>query len=288
MRVAEILQWAGLQLEQAGIEDPELDARLLLEYQLQKTRTELFLAAQSLLDREQVSRYQEHIARRRRKEPIAYILGQREFWGLDFKVTPDVLIPRPETEFMIEQVLARCNPDCFISEKIIDLCCGSGVIAAVLAVETGCKILAADIAEDALEIARFNFVRLGIDDKISLFQGDLLASLPEDSLSLVVSNPPYVSRAEVLYNLPDEVRLYEPHLALDGGEEGLDLVTRIRGQLDSRLCSGGELFMEIGADQKEAVLALFRSTGESGKGFSEIEVIKDYAGRDRVLHAVKA
>lgn len=288
MRVADVLKWGASELLRAGVEEGELDARLLLEHVLRKTRTELFLAAASNVSSAQMGAYSALISERAERKPVAYILGEQEFWSLPFAVTPDVLIPRPETEFLLEQVLKRVNPSNLQSDRIVDLCCGSGVIATILAKETGKRVVALDISEKALAVTRKNICSHGVDASVLLIQGDLLNPIKSSGiLTLVVSNPPYVSHLDVIENLEPEVSGHEPHLALDGGADGLDLIIRIREQLEKRLASGGELFMEIGADQGKVVKKLFASRSGVSGGFGFVEILNDYAGRNRVVHAIK-
>lgn len=288
MRLADILRRGAESLKNSGVEAFELDARLLLQHVLEKSRTELFLLADFELTDEQLSSYQGLIKRREKREPVAYILGEQEFWSLAFIVSPAVLIPRPETEFLLEQVFSLTKKTNFIEGKIIDLCCGSGVIATVLARETEQMIYAADVSTKALQVARQNVVRHGVQDSVYLVGSDLFASfVKKEQFSLVVSNPPYVSHIDVTGNLAPEVCQYEPHLALDGGIRGLELIAIIRKQLEHILLPGGEMFMEIGADQGKEVSTMFRSRIDGFEGFSAVEIIKDYAGRDRVIHAIK-
>jgi release factor glutamine methyltransferase len=248
----------------------------------------LLLAAESTPTADQITDYTRVLNRRIRREPVAYILGEQEFWSLPFVVTSDVLIPRPETEFLLEQVFSRAQKSIFTQGKIIDLCCGSGVIATVIAKETRQKVYAVDISSKALRVARQNINRHGQELSVLLVQSDLFEAFAENKqFSLVVSNPPYVSHIDVTNNLAPEVTDYEPHLALDGGVRGLELITIIRAQLDCVLMPGGEVFMEIGADQGKEVAALFHQNVESDCGFQTVEILKDYAGRDRVLHAIK-
>jgi len=276
-------------LKDAGVEEFELDARLLLENVLNKSRSELFLARDLKLTDSQVSQYQTFIERRKQREPVAYILGEQEFWSLSFSVSPHVLIPRPETEFLLEQVLSHANKTNFTRGKIVDLCCGSGVIATVLAKETGQDVVAVDVSSDALQVSKKNIYRHDVQDQVQLVQSDLLSSFQKiNQFSLVVSNPPYVSHIDVTNNLAPEVSDYEPHLALDGGVRGLELIQIIREQLEDVLLPGGELFMEIGADQGQELLSMFSSRMNGLDGFLTVEILKDYAGRDRVVHAIKA
>jgi release factor glutamine methyltransferase len=289
MHLTDALHNGSELLKDAGVEDFELDARLLLENVLKKSRSELFLARDLKLTDSQVSQYQTFIERRKQREPVAYILGEQEFWSLSFSVSPHVLIPRPETEFLLDQVLSHANKANFTRGKIVDLCCGSGVIATVLAKETGRDVVAVDVSPEALQVSKKNIYRHDVQDQVQLVQSDLLSSFQKNNqFSLVVSNPPYVSHIDVTNNLAPEVSDYEPHLALDGGVRGLELIKIIREQLEHVLLSGGELFMEIGADQGQELLSMFTSRMNGLDGFLSVEILKDYAGRDRVVHAIKA
>ncbi len=275
-----------LELQRAKVEEYTLDARLLLEYCTGKSRTEIFLHGGSEVDQENQDRYLLLLERRKKREPVAYILGEQEFWSLPFWVTPDVLIPRPETEFLLDRVFTLTDPVNRQKGYILDLCCGSGVIAAVLAKETGKTVFASDISYKALQIARKNAKRHHLDSLVVLVQGNLLSPfLERRKFSLIVSNPPYVSNYDVENSLLPEVVKYEPHLALDGGERGLERIQAIRDRLPMILSPGGQCFMEIGADQGAAVRRLFLENVGGRPGFQQVEILVDYAGRDRVLHA---
>ena len=288
MRVKDLLVQGTDLLDRAGVEESELDARLLLEFALGKSRTEIFLAARDVLLEDDVSHYQQLIGRRSKREPVAYIIGEQDFWTFTFTVTPDVLIPRPETEFLLEQVLLKTSKENYHQGNIVDLCCGSGVIATVLAHETGQKVYGIDVSYKALQVSRLNLIRHNLLGNVDLVQGDLLSAFSTNSVfSLIVSNPPYVSDLDVAGNLEPEVAEFEPHLALDGGKRGMELIYRIRRQLEDVLLPGGQFFMEFGADQGDEIAALFETNIEDFNGFSTVEILKDYAGRDRVLHAVK-
>ncbi len=286
MRLAELLETGSAALQRAGVESPLLDARLLLEYCSGKSRTALFLHPLDSVSDEVADRYLAAIARRQRREPLAYILGEREFWSRSFLVNPSVLIPRPETEFLLEQVLSRVDRENLRSGHLLDLCCGSGVIAVVLAIETGKAVVAVDISAEALAVAGENSRRHRVASQVHLLQADLLAPFAErEVFSLVVSNPPYVRSGELAAGLAPEVAFHEPHLALDGGADGLFLISRIRQALPAVLSPGGDFFLEFGAEQAEAVLTMFQAPSENGRDFCRLAVIQDYAGRDRVLHA---
>lgn len=286
MRLAELLESAAIKLEQAGVEESQLEARLLLEACLDKSRTELFLLGQTEVSAEDEARYVGFINRRKQREPVAYILKEQEFWSMQFLVTPAVLIPRPETEFLLDRVLALANPLNLRSGRLLDLCCGSGIIAVVLARETGRKIIAVDLSFAALEVTRSNLQRHNLLAQVAMVQADLFSAFQHNrEFSLIVSNPPYVSSFDIENTLEPEVAKHEPRLALDGGDGGMDIIRRIRRDVSHFLCPGGQLFMEIGADQGEAAHLLFAENLDESPGFEKVDILVDYAGRDRVLHA---
>lgn len=272
-------------MQTALVPEYDLDARLLLEYCTGKSRTEIFLDGGSEVNQQLLDTYSQLLERRTKREPIAYILGEQEFWSLPFFVTSDVLIPRPETEFLLDRVLALTVSENLQKGPVLDLCCGSGVIATVLAKETGRTIYASDISKKALDVTRKNVKRHSLGSRVVLVQGDLFSHFSEESnFSLIVSNPPYVSSFDVANSLSPEVGVFEPHLALDGGVEGLEFIKEIRDGLPKVLCPGGQCFMEIGADQGEAVRLLFLEKVAGLPGFQHVEILVDYAGRDRVVH----
>ena len=286
MLLSELLQLAAGELEKAGIEEFAFEARFLLGACLGKTRTELFLQSEVEVGVTDQAKYLSFISRRKKREPAAYILGEQEFWSMPFSVTPAVLIPRPETEFLLERVLALVAPENLHKGALLDLCCGSGVIAAVLAKETGENIIASDISSLALQVARSNLCRHGLLGQVALVEADLFSTFrPFREFSLIVSNPPYVSRFDLENNLEPEVAVFEPKVALDGGRGGMDFILRIRQQMAKYLCPGGQLFMEVGADQGDAVYKLFTEGLKDSPGFEKVDIFVDYAGRDRVLHA---
>jgi len=286
MRLRELLHFGEMELRAASVPEAPLDARLLLQHCTGKRRTEIFLESEAEVDQEIQQSYQLLLLRRKKREPIAYILGEQEFWSLPFYVSPDVLIPRPETEFLLDRVFALTDPENFQKGYILDLCCGSGVIATVLGIETGKTIFASDISREALEMTRKNAQRHHLDATLILVQGDLLSPFKgHGQFSLIVSNPPYVSCVDLAQNLMPEVEAYEPHLALDGGIHGLERIEEVCDGLPHVLCPGGECFIEIGADQGEAVKTLFEKKGAGRSGFQQVEILIDYAGRDRVVHA---
>jgi release factor glutamine methyltransferase len=286
MRTSDLLQRASDELELAGIEEYALEARLLLSACLKKTRTELFLLGDKEVAAADQLKYLEFIARRRKREPVAYILGEQEFWSMSFTVSPAVLIPRPETEFLLDRVLALVTPENLAKGALLDLCCGSGVIAIVLAQETGKKIIASDISPSALGVTRHNLHRHGLAHRVALVEANLFSAFRRQrDFSLIVSNPPYVSRVDLENNLQPEVAKHEPRLALDGGLTGMDVIIKIRREVPYLLSPGGQLFLEIGADQGDATRRLFTCNSKNPLGFDQVEILVDYAGRDRVLYA---
>lgn len=287
MRLAELLKYGIGELAKAGVPEYQLDARLLLENCLGISRTEVFLRGQAEVDGITQRQFLDFIERRKKREPVAYILGEQEFWSLPFHVTPAVLIPRPETEFLLDRVLALTLPANIEQGLFLDLCCGSGVIATVLAKETGKEVFALDISFAALQVARKNLYRHQMAGQVQLVRGDLLSAFRQtrDLFSLVVANPPYVSSLEIEKSLEPEVARHEPHLALSGGEDGLAVIREIRRQLTQVLRPGGQVFMEIGADQGEAVRNMFGAECNGIPDFCDVEILTDYTGRDRVLHA---
>lgn len=286
MQLADLLELGERELQCAKVAEYQLEARLLLEYCTGKTRTEIFLHGSEHAGPETRKRYMELLARRAKREPLAYIQGEQEFWSLPFWVTPDVLIPRPETEFLLDRVLALTTEENFQYGHLLDLCCGSGVIATILAKETGKRIIASDISLKALKVTGRNTKRHRCEKLVLRLRGDLFSPFAmRRCFSLIVSNPPYVSSFDVRNNLLPEVEGYEPHLALDGGEKGLDLIRRIRAELPRMLSPGGQYFMEIGADQGGAVKEMFEKNMAGLTDFQQVEILRDYSGRDRVLHA---
>lgn len=278
-----VLEAAVKTLAEAGIGNSRLDAELLMAAAFNTGRSNVIAGAVEISS-EGLTRFGELIARRAAREPLAYILGRKEFFSIEFEVTPAVLIPRPETEILVGAALeaAARRPDC----AVLDLGTGSGAIALALAAnEPRIRIVATDVSREALEIARRNAVRLGLGDRIEFRLGDCWAAVgglddpAADLFDLVVSNPPYIEDRE-LDGLEPEVARFEPRLALEGGIDGLDFYRRICARIGEYLKPGGELMVEVGAGQAERVEALCRSVG-----CAETILIKDLAGWPRVVVA---
>ncbi len=286
MLVIELLGHGVEKLKAVGVTPAEIDAQLLLGHCLGKSRTQLFLAAQERVPDRYRHEFLQLLQRRMQREPVAYLLREREFWSLPFFVNQDVLIPRPETEFLLETVFAKTDRQTVDGGMAYDLCCGSGVIGIILARELRVRVVASDISLAALRIAQKNSKRHGVDKVMDFINADLFsATLPERKFSLIVSNPPYVRREEI-FSLDPEVKSYEPHLALDGGVDGLNIIAKIHHCLPVMLQPGGSFFMEFGDDQAEEVKDIFQTPAMGKRDFEHIEILQDYSGRNRVLHAM--
>lgn len=278
MRLDDLLALAARHLQAAGIEDAALEARLLYEHCSGLSRTALLLHGDDAVDETTKATFLALVAQRAQRQPLQYLTGSQGFWSFELQVSPAVLIPRPETEFLLEQALAACS-----SRRIdlaLDLCTGSGAIALVLAKELGCRVVASDLSEAALQVARHNARRYGFEEQIACVRSDLFAGL-QASFDVIVTNPPYIVEGEI-DALQPEVARAEPRLALSGGKDGLDCIRRIIAAAPAYLRPGGWLFMEIGADQHTAVRALLHG---AGRAYEQIDILLDYAGRPRVACA---
>lgn len=274
--------WTGAKqrLEAAGLAGPVIDARLLVEAAAGATRVDIVTDPYRPLTAEQEATLEDYVARRALREPVSHILGRKGFWKIMLSVTPDVLTPRPDTETLVEYVL-RDFPE-QAPWSILDLGVGSGaIILALLAERPAAKGLGVDVSEEALAVARENAANLGLARRVALLRGDWAFGLGDDSFDLVVSNPPYIAKP-VIATLEPEVRDHEPHLALDGGEDGLDAYRTLAPEILRVLKPGGRFAVEIGYDQKDAVEALFRDAGAAG-----VQTLRDLGDRDRVVAGTK-
>ncbi len=282
-------------LKQADIPEPELEVSMLLSHVLKMERTAVLLAREKTLDNAQLKIFGNNISRRLAREPLAYIIGEKEFWSLPFKVSKDVLIPRPETEFLLEKTLAILKSSYSSPEhaiRILDLGTGSGVIAIVLALElVAAKVTAIDYSFNALKVARYNAKKQKASERIDFINCNWFEAIVAGAeFDAVISNPPYIAK-EILAkpfgkttgSLTPEVGGFEPRLALDGGERGIQEISRIAVELGKVLKAGGWFFMEIGADQEKEVFDIFKRTA----AYESIEIFHDYAGLPRVFKARK-
>lgn len=286
--VERVLHWTRGYFERKQVDSPRLSAELILAHVMGLSRIKLYTNYLQPLSESQLSELRDLVKRAAEHEPIAYLTGRAWFFNLEFEVGPAVLIPRPDTETLVEQVLSiiRHTPG-FESPRILDLCTGSGAIAVAVAHHAPTsQIVATDISPEALLIANQNIRRHHLQDRITLLQGDLLGALEpyidKTPFDLVVSNPPYIP-TEKISQLPRNVRDYEPRQALDGGADGLDLHRRILHQSGNRLRPGGRILLEIGYDQQEAALTMIRQYDAYG----DERVLRDYAGNPRVLTATR-
>jgi release factor glutamine methyltransferase len=264
------------QLKQAGVRNPERDAELLLLYTTGLSRTDLITKPEHGLTADEENRYREAIARRAHSEPVQYITGEREFYGLRFAVTPGVLIPRPETEHLVEAALERIPPN--TPFRIADVGTGSGAIAVALAVARPlAKIAAIDISPAALRVATQNASAHGVAERIEFVEADLLDGIAARSFDIVVSNPPYIADGE-RETLDAEVKDYEPANALFAGPTGLEIYERLIPQASHVLQPGAWLLMEVGAGQQLQLSRLL-------KGWSNIGFVPDLQGIPRVVLA---
>lgn len=271
MTYRELFEYGKKQLEDAGIEEAALDARLLLEYICHTDRNALLVHGDSVRSDLEEQFYRMVIEKRAQRIPLQHITGQQEFMGLTFKVNEHVLIPRQDTEILVEEAMRYLSD----GMRILDICTGSGcILLSLLKYSNECEGLGVDISDDALAVARENAQNLGLEAEFR--HSDLLEKV-EGKFDMIVSNPPYIETA-VIDTLMPEVREHEPMLALDGREDGLYFYRRIVEQCTSYMTRCARLFFEIGYDQGEAVKNMMIH-----KGFCEVEIIKDYAGLDRVV-----
>lgn len=272
-----VLRWAADDFRARGIESPRLDAELLLANALGATRIQLIADAKRPLGAGELLRFRELVKRRRAREPVAYILGEREFYGRRFRVDKRVLVPRPDTETLVEVALDRTR-GVSMSMRALDLCTGSGCVAITLARERPtASVVAVDVSRDALDVARDNALRLGAYN-VAFRAGDLYAALePHWRFDLVTANPPYVPEGEV-ETLQADVRDFEPRIALAGGDDGLSMARRVVEGAPAWLDAGGTLAVEVGAGQAQAVAEILRRAR-----FEHVEVKRDYARVERVV-----
>jgi release factor glutamine methyltransferase len=276
--VLDVIRWTAARFGERGLATPRLDAELIVAHVLALPRIQLYVQSDRPLLATELADIRALIKRRQAGESVAYLVGKKEFWGLELAVDARVLVPRPDTETLIEEARARLEG--VEAPRIADVGTGSGALAVTLAkLRPDAVVFASDVSAGALEVARGNAERLGV--AVTFLEGDLAAPLlPHAPFRLIVANLPYIPSAD-LAALPPEVRA-EPALALDGGADGLDLVRRLIGAAPALLAAGGALALEIGAGQAAATSALL-----TGAGFVEISLRPDLAGVERVVAGVR-
>lgn len=286
IQLKELIKVGENRLKTAEIADAKIDAELLLMHQLHYDKRKVFMNWARPLEEDDCNDYFELLDRRATGEPTQYIIGEQEFMGIKFMVDPRVLIPRQDTETLVEAVLDYTSK-VKGSLKVLDLCTGSGVIAVSLAVKNEkLKLTASDISEDALDVATSNAASAGVLKRIEFAKSDLFNNFKSgfrgQKFDIIVSNPPYIKSA-VIPTLQKEIYEHEPMNALDGGQDGLDFYRRIVEDAPKFLRKNGALFLEIGHNQAELLKQLIEV---SGKYKDEVKVIQDLAGEDRVVVAL--
>ncbi len=276
--VRRVLTWTTQHFEKKGVDAPRLTAEVLLSHVLKVDRIRLYVDLDRPLSKEELAAFRALIERRTSGEPTQYLTGHREFYGRTFKVDPRVLIPRPETELLVEAVLRDLPKDATV--RLLDLCVGSGAIAVTLAAERPqASVWATDLSPAAVSVAQENAEALGVGARVTIREGDLFSPLPPGvRFDAIASNPPYI-RSSDLGTLQAEVQR-EPRMALDGGADGLDLIRRIGREGQGWLKAGGRLAMEIGEEQGDAVKRVLEETG-----WVDVSVEKDLARLDRLVLA---
>ena len=278
----EALRLGVERLRKAGVESAQLDMSLIMAEALGTNRLGLYMDLDRPLNDAERANARAMLARRVAREPIAYILGRKEFYGLEFKVTRDTLIPRPETEHLVETALEWLNAraESLPAPRVVDVGTGSGAIA--VAVAHACpraEVIATDISAPALEIARANAAQHGVAERIAFHQASLLAAL-DAPVDLILSNPPYVPQGD-LPSLAPEVAAFEPHSALFSGADGLDCIRALIAAAPAQLRPGGMLALECGARQAAAIAQLLTDT----EHFAPAQIVNDLAGIPRVVAA---
>jgi release factor glutamine methyltransferase len=283
--VRRILEWTIAYFGRKNVDPARLSAELLLAHVLGMPRIKLYIEYERALTDKQLTALRELVQRAANDEPIAYLTGRAHFFNLEFDVTRDVLIPRPDTETLVENVLQMARHQSGLeSPRVLDLCTGSGCIAAAIAHHLkSATVVATDVSAAAIEIARQNVKKLKLDERVQVEQGDLFEPISKlvdpRPFDLIVSNPPYIPTTQI-ETLDRSVRDYEPISALDGGLDGLSFHRRILSDAPARVVAGGHVFLEIAFDQGEAAMQVAM---EHSPAFIEPRLLKDFGGRDRVL-----
>ncbi len=270
--------WKGAQarLKAAGIDSPSIDARLLLEASTGAGRVDILTDPYRVVDADKIAALEAMIERRLKREPVSRILGKKGFWKIMLNVTPDVLSPRPDTETLLDVIVRAFPPQ--RAFEMIDLGTGSGaILLATLMERAGARGVGTDISTEAIAVARENAANLDLNGRCTFIRTDWAAGFAEDSFDLVVSNPPYIPTGDIP-GLDPEVREHDPHLALDGGPDGLQPYRDLAPEIARILRPEGVFAVEIGWDQGAAVKALFEAAG-----FTDVKVVKDLGDRDRVV-----
>lgn len=277
MKIREMVKAGAEELKTAGIDDCRFEAEYMLSAVLGWERIKILTEGETEAGAETEKRFFDMIDRRAKKEPAAYIVGHREFMGLDFETPKGVLIPRPDTETVVEEIISKAKTENF--RTAVEIGAGSGCISVSIAKYAGIDCTATDINPAAVDVSKRNAEKNGVGDRTTFILGSLFDGVHEKKYDLIVSNPPYIRKADMAALMTD-VRDYEPAEALCGGEDGLDFYRRIAAEGRKYLRDGGMIFFEIGYDEAAEVGDIL-----AANGFSGIETVKDLSGLDRVVSA---
>lgn len=279
--IGRILKWTEEYFGQKGVESPRLDAEVMLSHVLGRQRIYLYVHFDEPLQAEELAAYRTMIKQRIDRVPVAYILGEKEFMGLTFKVTPDTLVPRPDTEILVQAAVDRLKQWTDADVRLADIGTGSGAIClSVLSMLDNIVADTVDISSAARAVAEENAAALGLSERVTFHTGDLLAPIREQQFTAILSNPPYIPEADI-QGLAPEVRCKEPMTALGGGKDGLDFYRRLCDEAPAMLTDDGFMAFEVGIHQATEVAQL----AEASPLIVRTEILKDYAGIDRVVVA---
>ncbi|VAV83788.1 Peptide chain release factor N(5)-glutamine methyltransferase [hydrothermal vent metagenome] len=282
--LGEVQRWASAALLRVGVDEARRESELMVSHLIGASVGALYLRRDEPVSDEQFVQLKGWVERRGHREPLYYILGECEFWSLPFKVAPAVLIPRPETELLVEEGLGFLKTVQVENPLVLDLCTGSGCVAVSIARDfQAARVYGSDISENAVVLAREN-AALNDQERVEFFVGDLFEAVSDLSLKgrfdLIVSNPPYIPEGDI-GGLQKEVATHEPRAALDGGADGLVIICRIVKDAPAFLKAGGKLILEVGFDQGGHVAAILQESGF----FTDVKVRKDYSGIERIVSA---
>lgn len=275
MRIEELLRFGKEKLEQNKIEDATIISKILMQYVLEIDRSQLIINKNNEVDSKKEKEYKMYIEEIVKGKPVQYITNKQEFMGLNFYIDENVLIPQPDTEILVEEVIKRANKEKKL--EILDICTGSGCIGISIAKNIeNVKVTMLDISEKAIEVAKKNSMQNGIENKVTFIQSNMFEKI-EGKFDIIVSNPPYI-KTNIIQILDRQVQ-NEPHIALDGGEDGLKFYKILISNAPKYLKENGKVFLEIGYDQKQEVEDLAKQS----KMYKKIETIKDLSQNDRVI-----
>ena len=275
MKIEELLRYGKGKLEKQKVEDASIISRILMQYVLKIDRNKLIINKNDNVDINKENEYKEYIEKIIKGKPVQYITNNQEFMKLNFYVDENVLIPQPDTEILVEEVIKSI--DIMENIEILDMCTGSGCIGISLAKNIkNTKVTLVDISKEAIEIAKKNAIQNGVENKVTFIQSDMFENV-KGKFDIIVSNPPYI-KTDIIQTLDKQVQ-NEPHIALDGGEDGLDFYKMLINEAHKYLKKDGKIFLEIGYDQKQEV----ESLAKQSKHYKKIETIKDLSQNDRVI-----